>query len=212
MLNILGLSILKFYSYFHKEIKVIKKKNLSGEIKYLVTNVDNGGNVGGKVFRPTPSTHKVMAIVIGMFMFIFLGLVFQSMSLDYIFNTGPWWFIPVFLIVLFFLFYYSFFTYWIGTWYLRKNLDKYFIYVGEEGIIRKDSNKITFIPWDIVTGVNFFSSVRAGGSYLELEIKGHLVWTPKLVKGASDANVFADWVEYSAQDMRGIESIIKRFI
>ena len=108
------------------------------------------------------------------------------------------------------MFYYSFFTYWIGPWWLKKNLDKYFIYIGEEGIVRKDWNVISFIPWDIVTGVMVVMGVRASGNYVELEIKGHAVFNPKLIKGTD--GVFADWIDYAPQDRRDLGEAIKRFI
>jgi|SaaInlStandDraft_3_1057020.scaffolds.fasta_scaffold87775_1 hypothetical protein len=212
MFNILGLSSLKFYSYFHKEIEVVKKKNLLGELKDLVTNIDNNGVVEGRVFRPTSDGSKVMTIVMGLFFAFFVFVVFGGLGFKYMIVNSPWWFIPMILFVLFILFYYSFFTYWIAPWWLKKNIDKYFIYVGKEGVVRQDNRRVTFIPWNIITGAFFAGSIRGAGAFLELEINNKTLWNPQLIRGDSMTNVFVDWVEYSRDDMRGIASTIEQYI
>lgn len=203
---------LRFYSYFHKEIKIIKKKNLSGEIKDVVSGIDNNGVVEGQIFRPTSEGSKIMTVVMGLFTLFFVFVVFGGLGFTYMIVNSPWWFIPMILFVFFILFYYSFFTYWIAPWWLNKNIDKYFIYVGKEGIIRQDNKKITFIPWKIITGAMAVGSIRGAGAYLELEINNKTVWNPQLIRGTDMTNVFVDWVEYSREDMRSLEDVIRGFL
>lgn len=174
--------------------------------------IDSSGSAEGCVFRPTPDVSKVMTVVMGLFFIMFSILVFQGLSFKGMFTAELWWSFPAVFFVFFILFYYSFFIYWIGPVYVKKNIDNYFIYIGKEGIIRKESGRVALVPWEIITGVSVVFGVRGGGNYLELEIKGHQVWTPKLVRGANESTLFADWVEYSAQDMRAMKDIIQKFL
>jgi hypothetical protein len=202
---------LKLYSYFYKEIRVVKKGKLNETLRNLVDRIDNDGNYSGKLFRPTPDPSRLMLFLMSPFLIFFLFLMYQvTGGIGYIIESRSFYLLFLICVVSFFMFYYSFFTYWIGPWWLKKNLDKYFIYIGDEGIVRKDWNVISFVPWDIVTGVMVVMGVRASGNYVELEIKGHATFNPKLIKGTD--GVFADWIDYAPQDRRELGAAIKQFI
>ena len=78
--------------------------------------------------------------------------------------------------------------------------------------MRQDNRRVTFIPWNIITGAFFAGSIRGAGAFLELEINNKTLWNPQLIRGDSMTNVFVDWVEYSRDDMRGIASTIEQYI
>lgn len=203
---------LRLYSFFQKEIIVTKKHRLPAETMQLIDQIDNDGAVAGQIFRPTPDGSKIMTVVMGIFVFMFMILVVQGLSLEYLLTKGDWWAIPAIVTVFFMLLYYSFFIYWIGPWWVKHHIHDYFIYIGPEGIIRKDRKKISIVPWDIVTGVQAVFGVRGAGHYVEIEIRGRALFSPLLIRGTEMTTVFVDWIEYGPSDMQEIQDVAQRYL
>ena len=199
---------LLFYSLFFREIKIGKWQNLPQNLANLSQKIINGEQVVGKVFRPAPQKSLFITILMtGLFVsfFVWLYAIGKDISFfNYIFMEA-WWLALLFLFFVIYFFYHSLLSNLIFPIWLKKNLNHYFIYIGPEGILRKDYFRACFIPWSIVTGSNMYYVVAAAeeGSSLSLDLylKNHKVWTPMLVNAYSYGSIWYGLVTYDMKDM-----------
>ena len=124
------------------------------------------------------------------------------------------WFLVLILFFAIYFFYYSLLSNWFFPSWLKKKHNHYFIYIGPEGILRKDYFRACFIPWSIVSG----ATVRHGywgedGSSLSLDlfIKDHKVWNPMLVNAYAYGSFWYGLVTYDIGDMRLIANTIHNY-
>ena len=150
-------------------------------------------------------------------MFIGLLVSFGNSLINYLFNgtLNSILFIVVLILLFAFIFYYSFFLHIIGPWWIKNHSNSYYIYFDKEGILRRDNNLFTFIPWRIITGIDFRRRGAMMGTDYEPEGYLKLITTykyihPRLIKGYGMGIFFHDWIEYSLEDMDQMAKIIGR--
>ncbi|HBU07142.1 MAG TPA: hypothetical protein DEB09_03590 [Candidatus Magasanikbacteria bacterium] len=204
-----------FYSLFYKEIEIGKWQKLPENLRSLSEKIVKNEQVSGKVFRPNPQKSLFMTILMTSFFFAFLIVFIFVLGGGVSFLTYVWlkmkWFIPVAILLIIYFFYYSLLCYWFFPSWLQKKINHYFIYIGPEGILRKDYFRSCFIPWSVMSGaiVNHSYLGDDGASLsLDLFIKEHKVWNPMLVNSYAYGSIWFGLVTYGMDDMHLIADSI----
>ncbi|MFZ2189927.1 MAG: hypothetical protein WA057_06680 [Candidatus Magasanikiibacteriota bacterium] len=206
-----------FYSLFFREIKIGKWQKMPENLANLSEKIMRNEPTSGKIFRPTPQkswfiTILTTVIFVGFFVWLFIlgsGIGFFS----YVWFKMQWFLVLMLFLVVYF-FYYSILSNWLFPNWLKKKNNHYFIYVGPEGILRKDYFRACFIPWSVVSGamVNHSYWGEDGSSLsLDLFIKDHKVWNPMLVNSYAHGSFWYGLVTYSMDDMFLIANNIKNY-
>ena len=207
-----------FYSLFYKDIKFGKWQKMSQNLCILTEEIMRNESVVGRVFRPKPEKNLFMAILISSTSLAFLIVLIFVLGGGTSFITYVWfkmqWFMLVLAIMVIYFFYYSLLCYWIFPGWLQKRLNNYFIYIGPEGIIRKDYFRSAFIPWSAMSGAILNHSYLGddGASLsLDLFIRNHKVWNPMLINSYAYGSLWFGLVTYDINDMQLIVNEINTY-
>lgn len=208
-----------FYSFFFKEIKIGNWQKMPENLCILTEKMVNGEQTTGRIFRPTPQVSIFMTILISAicwgFMYV-IFFVFYSNFIRDVFagNRNALLMLALFVLLSIYFFYYTFLSYLIFPKWLEKKLNHYFIYVGPEGIIRKDYWRLAFIPWPIVSGAAVSHSYIGGDDVnlsLDLYLKNNRVWSPMLINSYAYGSLWCGLVTYRIDDMRLIANNINLY-
>ena len=210
---------LSFYSLFFREIKIGKWKKMPENLANLSEKIMKNEPVTGQVFRPTPQMSIFMTILMGLICWGFMYVIFFVFYTDFIGSVlkgtiTALGMLLLFILLFIYFFYYTFLSYLIFPKWLKNRLNSYFIYIGPEGIIRKDYFRACFIPWSIVNGAimnHTYVAEEGGNLELDLYIKDHKVWTPMLINSYAFGSLFYGLVTYNVADMRSIENSINNY-
>ena len=211
---------LSLYRRFDSRVIHSGRERLPANLRALADGLE-AGRAPGVVFRPAPDLHwPPFLISLSSF-----GLL---LSLPLLLGSGSWWrfrgvgFTPQPILIglgilgiLGFLGYYTFWINLLGPLHVKRNLASYFIHLGPEGILRRDGNRYTFLPWAIIRGATLSLGGSATGDAsdgrrgLELQIEGRTLFTPCLVKGYGAGALVDDWIDYREDDLIEMARIIQ---
>jgi hypothetical protein len=202
--------------WFDRRIRAGRRDELPAAIRQIAEQIDAGRAVG-LVVRPTP-TFSWIPFGITMFLFL-LWLTLLAPLVDvgwrHIVPDGPLWHtaamaaglaLAVGLIV--------YYTLWInlfGPLWLKRRLDRHFLHVGSEGVLRRDGHHYVFVPWAAVAGAwteigtVYMDDHGERQQTLDLRLAGRSWLTVALVKGYGPGILFQDWIEYAEDDLRRVE-------
>ncbi|KKQ27137.1 MAG: hypothetical protein US42_C0014G0034 [Candidatus Magasanikbacteria bacterium GW2011_GWC2_37_14] len=198
-----------FYSLFFREINIDKWQKMPANLANLSQKIINGEPVVGKVYRPTPEKSLFMTILMTAFFVVFILAFVFLLGGGVSFFVYVWqemrWFVVVALLIIFYFFYYSLLCYWFFPSWLQKKINHYYIYIGPEGILRKDYYRFAYLPWPIVSGAIFnHSYVGDDGASLSLDLflKNNKVWNPMLVNAYGYGSLWFGLVTYNINDLK----------
>ena len=211
---------LRLFSWFNKEVVSGKKEKHLLKIQSLINKIEKDENSGNAtLFKPKPDPSWFIFTIVLILPVLFVGLLisFGDSLINYLFNgtLNSILFIFVLIVLFVFIFYYSFFLHIIAPWWIRTHPKSYYIHFGKEGILRRDNNLFTFIPWKMIKGTNLTRMGVMMGTDYEPEHYLKLITTykyihPRLIKGYGMGIFFHDWIEYSLEDMDKMSKIIEK--
>jgi len=192
---------------------------MSETTQFLLQKLVQGEPTAGKVFKPTPEISIFMTILMSVICWGFVFLVFFvffDWSWSKIIHGEKITWVMIFLLVIFcvYFFYYTFLSYLIFPLWLKKKINDYFIYVGPEGVIRKDYFRTCFIPWTAISGAGVQHTIfggEASGLELDIYLKNHQVWTPMLINSYAYGSLWHGLVTYRLDDMYSIAQFISQY-
>ena len=168
-------------SKFRKYIKVGFPNKLPFEVREVIHKISNNMPVNGEVIKPSTEISIISGFIFGFpVLVVFLYFLFPMVTNLY-----------YFLGFLFMFYYFAEMTFLSGIIFplwVKKNIDKYFIYIGKEGIIKKNMYMVAFIPFDKLIGAKAYfgapgmGRVSSGFVHLELIFKEGSLFNPALVK------------------------------
>ncbi len=197
---------LYIHSWFRPEFKVGKLKEMPQFISEIVYKIEQEEPVNGRIFRPTPdfSYFQAIAFPIGA---LALFLFFLWVSGSSIFSMSS---LLLFFIFIPFALYLSLFERYFAPKYVEKHLDQFFVYIGEEGIIKKSRNDVAFIPYDSLKSTRAFV-INGNDVSLSLETKKGNLFNPNLLTINGKYLIF-DLADYSTYDIRNMVDLINQYI
>ncbi len=192
-------------SKFRKYIKAGLPGKLPPEVRDIIYKISNNIPVKGEIIRPVTDISIVMGIIFGIPVFLFFSFVIIPMVTDIYYLLG----------VLLIFFYFGEFTFLKGVIFplwIKKHFNKYFIYIGEKGIIKKNMYTAAFIPFDKLIGAKAYFGSSGYGTrgasrvFLELIVKEGSLFNPVLVTLQSP--FLSDITDYSRDDLKRMENLI----
>lgn len=211
------LSSLLFYKLFFRKIKIgCNKKSIAPVVEAKQANENK--------FLPEVNFYIVPLLISGglfvllILFFYFTFASFETMTWYEVVTKMSWYYLLGILFVLVLLVYYFVWQNWLAIVWVKKNKEKYYIYIGKDGIVRSTYFFWVFIPWEIIDGAEFEKGLEytqgfdqmSSFKHLKINIKGHKIFTPNFIKGHGGGSMFDDWVEYGDEDMRAIEKLINQ--